>query len=173
MNIFQRKYYNGILGSRPPQRPVAAVPQIDACENVCFLYRYVSENQMAQDWEVMKRFHNNFYVLLYYEGKPYQGQFFNKLNVIPLSAERFNFFGRLSADVLSNLQSKRYDLLLNTMDIMDERMAVLHQWVHSDFKIGRNKEYACLNDLSLLLRPEDDLQSYLEHVRNYTEKLNG
>lgn len=173
MNIFQRKYYGKILQTRPGPRTVAAVPRVATCESVCFLYHYTSENQMMHDWEGMKHFHDNFYIVLFYEGKPYQGQFFNKLNVFPFPADQFNFFGHVPAETLSKLQSSHYNLLVNTMDSMDERMAVLHQWIRADFKIGRNADYANLNDLSLLMNAEDDLPQYLQHVREYTEKLNG
>ena len=173
MNIFQRKYFGKILQVQPGPRKAAGIPRVDVCESVCFLYRYTSENRMMQDWESMKCFHHNFYVVLFYEGKPYQGQFFNKLNVFPFAAEQFDFFGRVPAETLSRLQSRHYDLMVNTMDPMDGRMAVLHQWIRADFKIGRNADYAFLNDLSLLMNAEDDLPQYLQHVREYTEKLNG
>lgn len=173
MNIFQRKYYHKLLQAQPKPRPAGGIPRVSSCENVCFLYHYTSENQMMQDWEGMKHFHDNFYVVLFYEGKPYQGQFFNKLNVFPFPAEQFNFFGRVPAETLSKLQSRHYGLLINTMDSMDERMAVLHQWIPADFKIGRNADFSSLNDLSLLMHAEDGLSQYLQQVREYTDKLNG
>jgi hypothetical protein len=173
MNPIQRHYFSKMLRQQPAPRPTEAVPRLSECGCICLLSRYTSEPEMLRDWEVIKAFHQDFQMVLFYEGKPYQGLIFNKLNVIPFAASHFNFFGRVPADVLDKVQSRHYGLMVNTVAGMDDRLAMLHRWIPADFKIGRDVAYGKFNDLSLMLNDEDDLCTYLNNVKAYLDRLNG
>ena len=73
MNPFQRSYFSRTLRQQPEQRASAAVPNLSECGTVCLLCRYGTEPEMLREWEAMKLFHSEFQVVLFYEGKPYQG----------------------------------------------------------------------------------------------------
>ncbi|MBO4282139.1 MAG: hypothetical protein J5873_02980 [Bacteroidales bacterium] len=172
VNAFQRRYFARMLRV-PSPRVSEKVPTVERCGAVCLLCRYGSEADMLQQWEWFRNFHSNFQVVLYYEGKPYQGLIFNKLDVHPFAASHFGLFGRVPAEVVSRLQSQSYDILVNTIEDMDDRMAMVHRWIRADFKIGRDASYAYLNDLSLRMAPGADTQAYLKTVKEYLNTLNG
>ena len=172
MNPFQRGYFLRML-QQPDGRSSAAVPRLSDCGTICLLCNYTTEPHMLQEWEHFRKFHADFQVVLFYEGKPYQGIIFNKLDVMPFAASNFNFFGRVPADVLHKLQSNRYSLLVNTIARMDDRMAMVHRWIPAGFKVGRDAAYGHLNDLSMMMEETADTGQYLHYVRNYMEKLNG
>lgn len=172
MNAFQKRYFARMLRV-PSPRVSEKVPMVERCGSVCLLCRYDTEARMLQDWECFVDFHADFHVVLYYEGKPYQGLIFNKLDVRPFAASYFGVFGRVNAEHLSKLQSRSYDMLVNTIGEMDDRMAMVHRWIRADFKIGRDVAYSHLNDLTLQMNEGEDVRAYLKHVKGYLNTLNG
>ena len=173
MNPFQRSYFSRTLRQQPEQRASAAVPKLSECGTVCLLCRYGTEPEMLREWEAMKLFHSEFQVVLFYEGKPYQGLIFNKLNVFPFAASSFSFFGRVPAELLHKLQSTHYSLLVDTIGRMDDRIAMLHRWISAGFKVGRDPAYGYLNDLTMMMGDEAGTQEYLCQVKDYMGQLNG
>lgn len=179
MNTFQHRSIQKQLNAFAKKEFVSpnTIPILSQSSSIGILCVYENDSQIHEMLETIDLYQGRIKrirLLVYVPLKKNPPILQKSLFIEPILKNDINFFGKLKGEVKHNLQSNRYDILINTVTGTHHLISdFISQFIDADFKISRTESCSPFYHLTLQMDAASSLADYLEAIEKYTNKLNG